>query len=145
MRPAAPADVEAVSDCARAAYGKYVARIGREPAPMVADFASAIRAGEVFVLEEETRLLGFIVLRRAPDHLFVENVAVRPDAQGRGFGQRLMAFAEETARTAGLPAIRLYTNVKMTENIPFYRGLGFVETGRRREDGFDRIYFERRL
>lgn len=56
-----------------------------------------------------------------------------------------MAFAEETARRGGLPSIRLYTNVKMTENIPFYEDLGFVETNRRREDGFDRIYFERRL
>ena len=56
-----------------------------------------------------------------------------------------MAFAEETARRGGLPSIRLYTNVKMTENIPFYEDLGFVETTRRREDGFDRIYFEKRL
>ena len=53
--------------------------------------------------------------------------------------------AEATARQRGLPILRLYTNVRMTENMPFYRGLGFIETGRRHEDGFDRVYFEKEL
>jgi hypothetical protein len=33
----------------------------------------------------------------------------------------------------------------MSENFPFYAGLGFVETGRVREAGYDRVYFEKRL
>lgn len=112
---------------------------------MVADYPAQIAAGEVQVLEVAGRLQGFIVLRAAADHLFVENVAVRPERQGRGDGRRLMAFAERAARRLDLPAIRLYTNVKMTENLPFYRSLGFVEVERRREDGFDRVYFRRTL
>ena len=54
-------------------------------------------------------------------------------------------FAESLARRLDLPAIRLYTNVKMTENLPFYESLGFLEVERRREDGFDRVYFSRSL
>jgi Ni,Fe-hydrogenase III large subunit len=42
-----------------------------------------------------------------------------------------------------LPSIELYTNAKMTENLAYYPRLGFEETGRRREDGFDRVYFRR--
>ena len=53
--------------------------------------------------------------------MFVENVAVDPECQGSGLGRRLMAFAEDRARRDGLPRLELYTNVKMTETIPFGR------------------------
>ena len=145
IRRARPDDAPAIAAIAVAAYRIYVTRIGREPAPMVADFPAQIAVGEVHVLEAERGLQGFIVLRAAADHLFVENVAVRPARQGKGDGRRLMAFAEATARRLDLPAIRLYTNVKMTENLPFYERLGFAEVERRREDGFDRVYFRRSL
>jgi ribosomal protein S18 acetylase RimI-like enzyme len=145
LRPAVAEQAEAVADLARAAYAKYVPRIGRAPAPMVADFPAAIAAGEIHVLLAGRALVGFIVFRNGPDHLFVENIAVHPDWQHRGFGRRLMVFAEATAVARGLPALRLYTNVKMTENMPFYGGLGFVETERRHEEGFDRVYMEKRL
>lgn len=145
LRPAEAEQAEAVAACARAAYARYVPRIGREPAPMVADFPAAIAADEVHVLQAGRTVAGFIVFRNGPGHLFVENVAVDPGWQNRGLGRRLMAFAEATARQRGLPILRLYTNVRMTENMPFYRGLGFIETGRRHEDGFDRVYFEKEL
>ncbi len=145
LRPAEAGQAPAVAACARAAYAKYVSRIGREPAPMVADFPAAIAAGEVYVLVDGRAVVGFIVFRTGSGHLFVENVAVDPGRQHRGLGRRLMAFAEATALERGLPALRLYTNVKMIENMPFYRELGFVETERRHEDGFDRVYFEKNL
>lgn len=145
LRPAHSGDTAAIGACARAAYDIYVARIGREPAPMVADFAALVAAGEVHVLVQDGVLAGFIVVRPEADCLFVENVAVRPDRQGRGLGRRLLAFAESLAAQEGLGALKLYTNVKMTENIPFYEGLGYVETERRHEGGFDRIYMIKTL
>jgi len=145
MRPATADDVAAIAACAEAAYAKYVPRIGKKPAPMVADFAAHVAAGEAHVLETGGRLAGYIVMMVRPDEVFVDNVAVDPAWQGRGLGGRLMAFAEATARNAGLPRLRLYTNVTMTENVAFYGYLGFVETGRRREQGFDRIYMEKAL
>ena len=33
----------------------------------------------------------------------------------------------------------------MTENLALYPALGYVETGRRVEDGFSRVYFSKRL
>ncbi len=44
IRPAGPDDLDAVRRIARAAYAPYVPRIGREPAPMVADFTASIVA-----------------------------------------------------------------------------------------------------
>ena len=76
---------------------------------------------------------------------FVENVALDPAFHGQGLGRALMAFAEDQARARDLAAIRLYTNVKMTENFPFYAKLGYRETGRVTEDGYDRVYFVKQV
>ena len=112
---------------------------------MVADFAALVAAGGVHVLMAGDEPVGFIVMRPGEGHLFIENVALHPERQGAGLGRRLLEFAEASARARGLPALELYTNVKMTETFPFYRGLGFVETERRYEDGFDRVYMEKKL
>lgn len=44
-----------------------------------------------------------------------------------------------------MEAVHLYTNEKMVENLAIYPRLGYAETGRRHEDGFNRVYFEKRL
>ncbi len=145
IRPAGPGDVAVIRRIAENAYEHYVPRIGRKPAPMVADFEVHVSAGEAFVLEDGGRVLGFIIAGARPDCLFVDNMAVDPAAQGRGLGRRLMAWSETAARQAGLPEVRLYTNVKMTENINFYTRLGFSETHRVTENGFDRVYLKKEL
>jgi ribosomal protein S18 acetylase RimI-like enzyme len=119
--------------------------MGRAPAPITADHAAAIAVGEVHLFEIEGERLGLIVARGAGDHFFVDILAVAPAAQRRGVGRALMRFAEDAARRAGLGAVRLYTNVKMTENLRFYPALGYRQIDERREDGFERVYFEKRL
>lgn len=141
IRPALPADLAAIQGIARAAYLPYVARIGRPPAPMVADFADAISNGQVWVVGAP--VAGFVIAYARADCYFVENIAVAPSAQGRGLGAALLGFAEAAAVAAKLPAVGLYTNALMTENLRLYPRLGYVETGRRHEDGFDRVYFRK--
>src|SRR6185369_12956128 len=104
----------------RAAYGKWVPLIGREPKPMTADYDRAVREHVVFVLEEEGRLLGVLEIIPGDDHLLIENVAVAPTAQGRGIGQRLMAHAETLARARPVDELRLYTNERFEANIRLY-------------------------
>ena len=110
---------------------------------MLADYAVLSAAGQVHLLELDGRLAGVVVMIARVDHLFVENVAVDPAFQGQGLGRRLMDFAEADARARGLPVLRLYTNVHMTENFPFYDRLGYAVTGRVHEDGYERVYFEK--
>ena len=145
ITPATIQEAGVVRDRVREAYAKYVGRIGREPAPMLVNYEAAILAGEAWVLVEGDETSGVLVMRPEQDHLFVETVAVRTDRQGAGLGRMLMEFAEETARDLGLHEIRLYTNEKMTENLPFYRGLGFEETGRSLDDGYRRVFLKKRL
>ena len=146
IRPATPADESAIRTCAEAAYGRYVAAIGRKPAPMVADFAADIALGRIHVATDAAGALqGFIVFFDRDGAMFLENVAVLPQAAGQGIGKALIAHCEGRARALGLGSVQLYTNEKMVENLSIYPRLGYAEVARRREDGFDRVFFEKRL
>lgn len=140
---AARNDAPAVAECVRAAYARYVERIGREPAPMSADYEALIEAGEVWVVRAGDGIAGVLVLRPQPPALLLENVAVAPGRQGEGLGRALMAFAEDRARAEGLAEVVLYTNERMTENLRFYPALGYVETGRATQDGFARVFYRK--
>jgi ribosomal protein S18 acetylase RimI-like enzyme len=129
IRLAQAADRAALEAIVQAAYEPWVPVIGVKPLPMVADHAKIIAAEHAYVLENGN-IDGLIVLVPEAGVLLVENVAVRPERQGRGLGRRLMAFAEFRARSLGLPALRLYTNEKMTANIGLYESLGYRETSR---------------
>jgi len=138
--------VPVLAQIAVAAYEQYVPLIGREPAPMTADYAAAVRGGQAWVASgPDGGVQGFIVLIPQPGYLLLENVAVVPAAQGRGAGARLLAFAEERALALGLAEIRLYTNEAMTANLAYYPRRGYTETHRAEQDGFRRVFFRKQL
>ena len=144
-RPATPEDEPAIRACVRAAFSGYVADMGREPAPMAADYAAHIARGEAHVAESGGCFLGYAVFFPEDGAMLLDNIAVLPEGHGQGVGRILVTLCEDAARARGLPAVRLFTNAKMTANQTFYPHLGFVRTGRRIEDGFDRVFFEKRL
>ena len=112
---------------------------------MTADYAQAVRAGQTWVAVEDGQVAGFAVLVAGPGYLLLENVAVRPAAQGRGIGSRLLGLADEQARRLGLSEVRLYTNEVMTENLAIYAHLGYRETARRADGGYRRVFMEKIL
>jgi GNAT superfamily N-acetyltransferase len=145
IRPATPADAEAVRAVVDASYGHYVARIGKPPGPMLDDYVRRIADGQAWVLEHDGRIVGILVLAPEAGGLLLDNIAVLPDSQGKGFGRILIGFAETEARGRGCDEIHLYTHMLMHENIALYRRLGFVETARRSEKGYDRVYMTKHL
>src|SRR5262245_19970184 len=104
FRRAVPADADGVRGLVRIPYGKWVPLSGREPLPMSADYRRAIAERIVDLWEEDGQLLALIELVPAEHHLLIENIAVRPDQQGKGFGERLLAHAEAMARSMSLGA-----------------------------------------
>jgi ribosomal protein S18 acetylase RimI-like enzyme len=145
LRPAVAADAPGLRALVESAYAVYVPRIGLRPAPMDADYDDLVARGLVTVAEAGGDLAGTLVLVPAADHLLIENVAVDPTHQGEGIGAALMRLAEERARAGGIGEIRLYTHRLMTENRAWYARLGYEETSRETQDGFDRIFFSKRL
>jgi ribosomal protein S18 acetylase RimI-like enzyme len=145
IRPARMEDLAVIEALVRLAYAPYVPRIGRQPAPMQDDYAALIQKGQAHVLDADGRVQGALVLIPEQDAMLLDNIAVLPEAQGKGFGRRLLDFAENTAREAGFHAIRLYTNEAMTENIALYSRIGYTETHRIEENGLRRVYMRKAL
>jgi ribosomal protein S18 acetylase RimI-like enzyme len=107
---------------------------------MVADFAGEVAANRVVVIEAAGRVGGYMIAWPEDDAYFIDNIAVDPEFQGGGLGRRLIDHAVAEAEKFKLPALRLYTNVLMTENLSMYAHIGFVETHRVVEKGFHRVY-----
>jgi predicted N-acetyltransferase YhbS len=145
IRVAEPGDVEAIAAIVERAYGVYVERIGLRPGPMDDDHAEQVRRRLAHVAEDGAEVVGLIVLVELEDRLVIENVAVDPARQGEGIGRRLLEFAEETARRAGIGTVALYTHEMMTENLALYARLGYEEDERRRENGFARVFMSKRV
>jgi len=113
------------------------------PAPMFRDYGPSVEAGTTWVAGSPVTAV--LTLYPRDDHLYVENIAVDPSAQGRGLGRALMEFAEQEAARRRLNRMALVTHEAMTENQAIYARLGYVEIERRAEDGYRRIYMEKPL
>jgi len=145
FRVATAADVPAIEEIVNQAYRHYVARIGKSPGPMLEDYAARVSEGVVWVLEEGAVIAAIIVLLPAPNHLLLNNIAVSPARQGLGLGRRLLAFAEDEALRRGYREIRLYTHQTMVEKQRLYASIGYEETGRGAEAGYDRVFMRKQL
>jgi ribosomal protein S18 acetylase RimI-like enzyme len=140
MRRAGRDDAATLRDLARTAYAHYVERIGREPGPMVDDYEKRVAEDECWLVFDDCEAVGYLVLHWEPDHVLLDNVAVAPTRQGRGIGGFLLAYAEHRARAEQRREIRLYTHVTMVENIARYIAVGYVETHREPQSGFQRVF-----
>ncbi|MCX7081255.1 MAG: GNAT family N-acetyltransferase [Pseudomonas sp.] len=145
IRPATLEDIAPIEAIVQAAYSPYIERIGRKPGPMLDDYASQVLARRVHVIESDVAMVGFVVLINTEEYLLLDNLAVSPQAQGRGYGRQLLEFAEFHAVEADYASIRLYTHEAMSENIAMYARRGFVETHRVEENGLRRVYMSKSL
>ncbi len=145
IRLALESDEGAVRQVVDAAYLPYVASIGVRPGPLDDDYGDLIRQGQVWLLEDGQQACAMLVLCPEPEAMLLSNVAVDPACQGRGFGRQLIDFAEALAREAGFSLIRLYTNAAMSGNLTLYERLGYRETHRGVEHGFNRVFMEKAL
>lgn len=107
------------------------------------DHAANVAAGQVYVTGDP--VVGLVVVEERADHLYLDNIAVRPDAQGQGVGGRLLRFVEAHARALGLAEVRLYTNAKMWENQEIYPKFGYEVVERRVDGPYDRVHYRKRL
>jgi GNAT superfamily N-acetyltransferase len=145
LRRATPQDAGAVRDLVRAAYARWVPVIGREPMPMKADYERAVREHEIDMLVIDGEVVALIETMRRPDHLWIENIAVHPDSQGKGLGRRLLAHAEHKAAAAGCSEIRLLTSAAFETNVLLYEKAGYVIDKREPFMGGTTFYMSKKL
>ena len=147
LRIAASDDADAVRAVVTAAYEPWIPVIGMRPVPLEADYDALIAARRVTVLvpSGEVEVAGLIVLVPEPEVLLIENVAVDPRHQGRGFGTILLAHAEAVARDSGLRSLRLYTHRLMATNIALYQRVGYIVTTRPTQEGRPVVHMAKTL
>ncbi len=126
LRRAEAGEAGAIRDLVRAAYAKWVPLIGREPRPMQADYEAMLRTHRFDVAVASGQIMGLIETDLREEHLWIENVAVRPEAQGHGTGTLLLVHAESLAQAAGRQRIALLTNAAFEANLKLYRRLGYA-------------------
>jgi ribosomal protein S18 acetylase RimI-like enzyme len=125
IRRAGAPDAAMVRQLTREAYAQWVPVVGREPAPMTADYGKAVHEHEIDLFHAGESLVALIELIVHADHLFIENIAVSPRHQRLGIGHHLLDHAERRARDAGLAELRLLTNQAFASNVRLYQSVGF--------------------
>ena len=130
IRPAVAADARALAGCIDAAYAGYAGTIADLP-DVSAGLDDDIRDNLVWIAELDSRIVGGAVLAIAEPVATLANVAVHPDAGGRGLGRALIETAERHARHAGCTELRLATHIDMPANVALYARFGWRETKRR--------------
>ena len=145
VRPAKPQDAPGIAACVCEAYVHYIERIGKQPGPMLEDYAEVINHFQVHIAAIDSKVVGAIVLKVTDEGFYLDNVAVRPSVQGKGVGRLLLELADAEARRQGYESIYLATHELMTENRSLYTRIGYVEYDHRVVNGYPRVFFRKVL
>ncbi|RKS55316.1 ribosomal protein S18 acetylase RimI-like enzyme [Gillisia mitskevichiae] len=107
--------------------------------PSIEKLQQDIDLKELYILEVSNQFLGIIVLSEKMDeeyipvswispsekNLYIHRLATHPSSWGKGYGQKLMDFAEEFARNLNYTSIRLDTFSLNKRNQKFYETRGY--------------------
>lgn len=102
------------------------------------DLADKARKETLFLAMSDRAVVGCLFLELRDTSGYVGKLAVDAAWRGRGLARRLVALAEDTARTAGKRALTLQTRVELVENHATFARLGFVVTAHTAHDGYER-------
>ena len=111
--------------------------------PNAEAFLKDIDRNELYVLTNENKILGCIVISNFMDdeyhaikwltesdkNIYIHRLAVHPDFQGQGFARQLMDFAEKLAREQKFTSVRLDTFSQNNRNNKFYESRGYKRLG----------------
>ncbi|MFN8571882.1 MAG: GNAT family N-acetyltransferase [Gemmatimonadaceae bacterium] len=75
---------------------------------------------------ERGEIVAFNISHQSGSEGWMGPLAVRPDAQGRGLGKRIVNAGTAWLQSRGVRVIGLETMPRTMDNIGFYSGLGFV-------------------
>jgi len=127
LRPGTAGDLATVQNLEKAARVRYLGvpdlAFAAAPPPIAID---RLRQGELIVGDEDSRIIGFVLLNTIDARLYIANISVAPDSSGCGVGAALMAEAVHRAATRGLGAVMLTTFRAPRWNAPWFARLGFT-------------------
>ena len=97
---------------------------------------TGVDANGLLVLEDDSRLIGAVMVGYDGHRGWINYLAVHPDHRRRGLGRALMAAAEQRLAELGCPKVNLQVRASNQEAVAFYRRIGYsvddvVSMGRR--------------
>lgn len=136
VRPAAPADHEAVATLTVAAYETLAGMpLGHYRSTLLDVAGRAAEADVLVAAGQSGRILGAVTFVPGPHSAAAEFtdpraagirfLAVHPEARGRGVGAALVAACIERARATGQSRLLLHSTRWMTAAMHLYERLGF--------------------
>lgn len=128
FRSAVPDDVPTLCAVERAARRRYADHGGPlaavAEAPGIAPERFAV--GETLLATDAAgTILGYALVQPLDGQLYLANIAVAPEAAGRGIGRTLVARVEAYAGARDLPSVALTTFRDPPWNGPWFRRLGW--------------------
>ena len=150
IRRANDADISAIATIydaihAREASGEMTVGWQSGVYPTADTAQEAIRAGEMFVLEDGEKVVASARINRVqmpayaqvawryavPDErvLVMHTLTVDPTAARRGYARQMLAFYEDEAGRQGCQALRIDTNEKNAVARAMYARHGYIESG----------------
>jgi predicted N-acetyltransferase YhbS len=128
LRTAGPADAGAVTALINAAY--QVERFFVDGDRTSEDeVRTHMATGTFLVAEQDGTPIGCVYTEQRGDRGYFGLLAVDPAQHGKGLGRTLVEAAEARFRRAGCRAVDISVVDLRRELPPFYRRLGYVETG----------------
>ena len=131
IRPTLESDIQCLPDVERSAAQAFagwtaLAWLAQGDVMDCAAHRAFVEAGGSWVAEDPAgRIVGFACVRLAGQALHIHEISVRQEAQGQGFGRRLLQQVIDAARCAGVRELTLTTFVDVPWNAPFYARFGF--------------------
>jgi ribosomal protein S18 acetylase RimI-like enzyme len=136
VRPASAGDEDFAYDLASEVFSAYSRDARRAIGSILRD-----RETETLVAEIDSLRVGFVVLQyerlardfgpwARPTVARINAIAVRPDAQGRGIGRRLLESSEKAALARSARSLSLATGEGNTRARRLFTAGGFVELAR---------------
>ena len=139
VRQARPDEVAAVTRLINAAF--VVERFFKKGDRTTPDVVRALTAKGFFLVAAEPGrdLAGSVYVEIRGASVYVGMLAIDPSRQGTGLGRVLMTAAENHGREHGCSTADITVVNLRTELPPFYRRLGYIETGTTPFDRGDEI------
>ena len=96
---------------------------------------------EVFVAEDEGKIVGFIVFKMERDCGCIDNIVIAKGEQGKGIGRALVAYVEGIAKSKGCYLMKTDTS-ENADGVPwksydFWIKMGYEDTGDRLRSNYD--------
>lgn len=128
-RLARPDESEAISELLLESFGLFEAEYTPGAFEYTTPSTEVVRGrfeeGPIWVAMDGDAMIGTVSGLPEPDRFYVRSMAVRPDAQGLRFGQRLLEILESFARGKGFERMYLYTTHVLPGAKRLYEKNGF--------------------